>query len=447
MSVASPASAPSSHSATPLESGAQIIRSDAEAIETARQLATYFAAEASIRDAQRRLPYEEIDRFSRSGLWAITVPKAYGGAGVSYVTLTEVFKIIAAADPSLAQLPQNHFGLVDVIHLVGTEAQKRHYYALLLQGARFGNGFSEKGTKNVLDLKTRIVPEGDHYRVDGTKFYSTGALFADIVPVLGLDEPGRAWLAYIPKNTEGLTVINDWSGFGQRTTASGTVKLDGVQVPADAVLPAYLVSEQPSFNGPLSQILQAAIDAGIAQAALDDTCRFVRTRSRPWIDSGVSRASADPLTIREVGDLQIRLHAAEALLERAARLFDAYGPYALPGLRNHGEEEHHGHPAARVTASALGDDAQNNAPPREEDVARVSVAVAEAKVLTTEIALKAAEKLFELAGTQSVLEADNLDRRWRDARTHTLHDPVRWKYHLIGNYYLNGIKPPRHAWN
>ena len=250
------------------------------------------------------------------------MPKAYGGAGVSHVTLTEVVKIVAAADPSLGQLPQNHFGLVDVIALTGTDAQKRHLFSEVLSGKRFGNGFSEKGTKHVLDLKTRVRRDGDDYVVDGTKFYSTGALFAHYVPVLGLDDTGHAWLAYIRQPAPGLTVIDDWSGFGQRTTASGTVVLDNVRVPASHVLPAQRVSDLPTLNGPLSQIIQAAIDAGIAKAALDDTLAFVRSRTRPWVDSGVERAADDPLTIREVGHLHIQLHAAEALLERAARTLD-----------------------------------------------------------------------------------------------------------------------------
>ncbi|KGV21900.1 SfnB family sulfur acquisition oxidoreductase [Burkholderia pseudomallei] len=393
---------------------AHLIASDAEAIDAARALAARLAEGAAERDRERRLPYEEIDWFSQSGLWAITVPKAYGGAGVSHVTLTEVVKIVAAADPSLGQLPQNHFGLVDVIALTGTDEQKRLFFGEILKGKRFGNGFSEKGTKNVLDLKTKVIRDGDGYRVDGTKFYSTGALFAHYVPVLGIDDARRGWLAYVPKGTPGLAVIDDWSGFGQRTTASGTVRLDNVRVPASHVFAAHRVSDQPTLNGPLSQILQAAIDAGIAHAALDDTLRFVRERSRPWIDSGVERAADDPLTIRETGRLVIRLHAADALLERAARTLDAL--------------------AAQSELS-------------EDDVARASVAVGEAKVLTTEIALLASEKLFELAGTQATLAEHGLDRHWRNARTHTLHDPVRWKYHLVGNYYLNGVAPARHAWN
>ncbi|WP_321960672.1 SfnB family sulfur acquisition oxidoreductase [Paraburkholderia sp. J7] len=400
--------------ATPATEAAHVIATDSEAIAVAKELAARLAEGAALRDSERRLPHEEVEWFSRSGLWGITVPKAYGGAGVSFVTLSEVVKLIAAADASLGQLPQNHFGLVDVIALTGTEEQKRGLFGQVLAGKRFGNGFSEKGTKHVLDLKTRVRRDGDHYVVDGTKFYSTGALFAHFVPVLGLDEDRRGWLAYIPRGTQGLSVVDDWSGFGQRTTASGTVTLESVRVPASLVLPAHRVSEQPTLNGPVSQIIQAAIDAGIARAAIDDTLAFVRARTRPWVDSGVERASDDPLTIREVGHLHIQLHAAEALLERAARVLDEL--------------------AAQGATT-------------EEDVARASVAVGEAKVLTTEIALLAGEKLFELAGTQATLSVHNLDRHWRNARTHTLHDPVRWKYHLVGNYYLNGVKPARHAWN
>ena len=81
-----------------------------------------------------------------------------------------------------------------------------------------------------------------------------------------------------------------------------------------------------------------------------------------------------------------------------------------------------------------------------ETVAAASIAVAEAKILSTEVAILATNKLFELGGTRSVLERYNLDRHWRNARVHTLHDPVRWKYNILGNFYLNGIRPPQHSW-
>ena len=223
--------------------------------------------------------------------------------------------------------------------------------------------------------------------------------------------PAFVVLAIAERNAPGLTIVDDWSSFGQRTTASGTVIIEDVFVPASHVVPAWHGTEQPSVDGPVSQIIQAAVDAGIAHAAIEDTIDFVRTKSRPWIDSGQDRATDDPYTIRDIGDLKTRLHAAEALLERAGQTIDA----------------------AVVERN-------------EQTVAAASIAVAEAKILTTEIALLASNKLFELSGTRSTLAEHNLDRHWRNARTHTLHDPVRWKHHAIGQYYLNDILPPRHAW-
>ncbi len=69
--------------------------------------------------------------------------------------------------------------------------------------------------------------------------------------------------------------------------------------------------------------------------------------------------------------------------------------------------------------------------------------MAKARAWTTEVALEAGNLLFELGGSRASLREHNLDRHWRNARTHTLHDPVRWKYPVIGNYLLNGVLPPR----
>lgn len=390
---------------------AHIIRSDAEAISVARALAQRFAVEAAARDRERRLPLAELDEFSASGLWGITIPRAYGGAGVSYVTLVEVIKLISAADPSLGQLPQNHLGVVDILLQTASEEQKRHYFAKVLQGQRFGNAFSEAGSKHVGAFETQIRFTGEQARIDGEKSYCTGALFAHIVPAVAVDEHNQAHIAFIPRDNPGLTVIDSWDGFGQRTTASGRVSLQAVQVPRSAVIPAHRAFDQPTADGPISQVIQAAVDTGIAVAALEDAKQHAR-RSRPWIDSGLDHGWQDPFTLAAIGDLEWRVHGAEAILVKAAQAIDQ----------------------ALLNAN-------------EDSVAHASLVVAQAKVLSTESALLAASKLFELAGTRSVSGQYNLDRHWRNARTHTLHDPARWKYHLIGNYLLNGVKPARHAWN
>lgn len=391
---------------------AHVIADDAEAIAVAERLASEFAKGASARDQQRRWPVEEIDAFSQSGLWAINVPRKFGGAEVSYVTLSKVVELISQADPSLGQIPQNHWGVVAAIRTVSDEAQQKLLFREVLSGARFGNAFSEYDTKRAADFATKFTEGGDHVVVSGRKFYSTGALLAHYVPIVAVDGQSRAWYAIADRNAPGLTVIDDWSGFGQRTTLSGTVLLDNVRVPKTHLVPGYKGYERPTADGAIFQIIQAAVDTGIAAAAIADTIRFVKERSRAWVDSGRERATDDPYTIQAIGDLTARLSATRALLERAGLAVDK----------------------AVETPTA-------------DTVARAQVAVAESKIFSTETSLLASSKLFELAGTRSVLAENNLDRHWRNARTHTLHDPVRWKYAILGNYHLNGINPPLHAWS
>ena len=395
---------------------ARLLRSTTEAISVAHELAQTFRETASERDRDRRLPRAEIDAFSASGLWGITVPRKFGGLEASYATVAEMIRIISSADPCIGQIPQNHLGVVQAIRSTSDEPQQALLLGAVLRGVRFGNAFSEFGSRNAGVFETTIRPAGTHasgdgYVVKGRKFYSSGALLAHLVPIAATDDQGRTMLAIAERNAPGLTIVDDWSSFGQRTTASGTVIVEDVFVPASHVVPAWRGYDQPSIDGPVAQIIQAAVDAGIAHGAIEDLISFVRTKSRPWIDSGQDRAAEDLYTIRDVGDLKTRLHAAEAMLERAGRTID-----------------------------------ETMADLRAETVAAASIAVAEAKILTTEIAILATNKLFELAGTRATLAEHNLDRHWRNARTHTLHDPVRWKFHAVGQYYLNDILPPRHAW-
>ena len=396
----------------PLLLPAQVLRNDAQALLAARELAQTARQHAARRDQQRRLPWSEIEQFTRSGLGSISVPRQYGGPQVSFATVAEVFAIISAADPALGQIPQNHFGILHVLIDSATEAQKKQLFKSILDGWRIGNAGPERGTQNTLTLKARLTAQGDSLLLNGQKFYSTGALFAHWVAVKALNDDGKQVMAFVRRGTPGLRIVDDWSGFGQRTTASGTVLLNNVPVDAELVIDNWRLSETPTTQGAVSQLIQAAIDLGIAREAIDDSIRFVREKARPWIDANVERASDDLYVIADIGKLKIELHAAEALLRKAGQVLDEVN-------------------AATVTVASA---------------ARASIAVAEAKVLTTELALLASEKLFELSGSRATLAEFNLDRHWRNARVHTLHDPVRWKYHAIGAYRLNGSVPARHSW-
>ncbi|MFF7640306.1 SfnB family sulfur acquisition oxidoreductase [Streptomyces canus] len=390
---------------------AHVIADDQEALAVAASLAEEFRAGASVRDAERRLPREELDRLSASGLLAVTVPAEHGGADVGAPTLAEIFRLLASADASLAQIPQSHFVYAQVIRRQGTDEQRKFFFAELLAGRRFGNAQSEAGTRHVQDIRTRLHrrPYGS-YRLDGVKHYCTGALFADWIPVLARAEDDKLHVACVPRDAPGVTVIDDWDGLGQRTTASGTVRLAGVEVPADRVLPHHLTFEGPQLHGATAQLLHAAIDAGIAGGALAEAAKFVRTKSRPWFESEVETAAEDTLLIQRFGELALQVRASEALLREAARAVDA----------------------ARADLT-------------DDSAAEASVAVAVAKVQAAQSAVDVAGALFEVSGTRSALNSLNLHRHWRDARTHTLHDPTRWKIQHIGRYVLNGTRPPRHG--
>lgn len=396
----------------PLLLAAQVLRTDNEALEAAHTLAASAREHAGKRDQQRKLPWSLIEAFTRSGLGSISIAREFGGPQVSFVTLAEVFAIISAADPALGQIPQNQVGILSLIAATATQAQKEQLFSSVLQGWRIGNAGPERGSKNTLDIKARIIADGDDFAINGQKFYSTGALFAHWIAVKAVNDEGRQVMAFVRRGTPGLRVVDDWSGFGQRTTASGTVLLNNVRVEAEQVVDSSRLNNAPNIQGAVSQLIQAAIDLGIARGAIADTLSFVRERSRPWIDAKVERNSDDPYVIADIGKLHIELHAAEALLRKAGRVLDevSAAPIDAPGA------------------------------------ARASIAVAEAKVLSTELSLLASEKLFELAGSRASLAEFNLDRHWRNARVHTLHDPVRWKYHAIGAYRLNGTLPARHSW-
>lgn len=391
---------------------AKILHNDAQAIDAAHTLAAEAKLQAAQRDSQRQLPWQSIEQFTESGLGSISVPRAYGGPQVSFVTIAQVFSIISAADPALGQIPQNQFGILHLLQGSTNEQQKKTLFKSVLDGWRIGNAGPERGTKNTLELKARITTHNGRLSISGQKFYSTGALFAHWVAVKALNYQGQQIMAFVARGSTGLNIVDDWSGFGQRTTASGTVLLDDVEIDPALVIETWRSALTPNLQGAVSQLIQAAIDAGIARGAIDDAIDFVRARSRPWVDANVERASDDPYVIADIGRLKLELHAAEALLHEAGKVLDDV----------------------------------STRPVDEYAAARASIAVARAKTLTTEIALLASEKLFELAGSRATLAEFNLDRHWRNARVHTLHDPVRWKYHAIGAWHLNGTLPARHSW-
>lgn len=392
---------------------AHVVADDAEALATAERLAAAFRPGAAARDAARARPWDEVRELRASGLLGITVPRRHGGAGVSVATLVEVFSTLSAADPSLGQIPQNHFCFVATIFQNGTEDQQRAFAAELLGGALFGNALSERNGRPPGTVSCVLEPDGDGFRLSARKYYCTGALFAQWLPVMVLDHAvaDRHHLAYVPRRAPGVEVVDDWSAMGQVGTASGTVVLTDVAVPRQHVVPRSGPRPRPGA-GAFGQVLHAAIDVGIAQEALADGVAHLRDRSRPVLDAvldlGIEAAGDEPHSLRRVGELQVQVDAAAALLARSADLVDRAA----------------------------------DAPDDDEAAVTASFAVAGAKAYAGDLAVQVASAVFDLSGASAADERWNLHRHWRNARTHTLHDPSRWKYHHIGNWEVNRRLPP-----
>lgn len=398
--------------------GPVVLRSAKDAEETAAKLAAAFVVEAADRDRERRPPVAELEALSQSGLLGIGVPAEFGGPQVPVASLVEVFRVLASADPSIAQIPHSHVVFLEALRLAGTHEQQARFFAEALAGARFANAQTERGSATVTQDATRLHrQETGGYRLDGEKFYATGSLFAHwlVVRAVRADAPpgpgGRPQkvLVFVRRDTDGITVVDDWDGLGQRTTASGTVRFAGVVVDDEAVVPYESIFTGPSTYGARAQVLHAAIDVGIARGALSAAVGAVG-KARPWFESGVERAADDPLTVQRAGEVEITVRGAEALLREAADAIDA---------------------ADRDLT--------------DTSAAAASVATAIAKVAASRASLEASTALFELGGTRSALDSLNLSRFWRDARTHTLHDPERWKVQHVGRWVLDGTPPPRHG--
>lgn len=386
--------------------------SERDTLTTARELARSFETGAAERDRERRFPHDELAELKASGLLSLLVPAALGGSEAGYGEMIRCIGTLAEGDPNIAQMAIVHFSGVELLNKVAPDEAKELLYPRVADNSEmFTNAYSEVGTSTIFEFKVGLTRESDGWRIDGSKAYCTGSLGGEMIYGLAIatePEP-HPRVFVVDVDAPGVSVIDDWDGMGQRTTASGTIEFDGARVPDTLCFTPNLLLEQPLLNffGTNGQAMMSAAFVGIAKNALRDATEYVQSRSRPWPHAGVEKAVDDPYVIRTIGEMSTLIDAADATLERAIGVIEA-------------------------TA----------ADPTEESRARCSVAVAAAKTVSTDAALRVSELLFKACGAGATRGALGLDRHWRNARTLTLHDPVEWKLHLTGDYLLRGTNPP-----
>ncbi|MFC9683077.1 acyl-CoA dehydrogenase family protein [Streptomyces sp. NPDC056948] len=378
------------------------------------ELLDHIRADAAPLEAARELPYKSVDLVRDSRLGALRVPREHGGAGGTLVDLFRLVIDLAEADSNVAQALRPHFGFVELLISQGTVDERARWYPAVAAGELFGNAASERGTAHPGEIRTRITRDGAAFRVDGTKFYSTGALFADHVVVIALDDEDRRVRVVLPRSREGVELVDDWDALGQRTTASGTTHLRQVVAYDDEVAVDATGRQRRTHLGPYYQLFLAAVHAGIAKAALADAVTYARERARAVQHAGVDRAVDDPVVQLAVGDIAAGALAAEAVVLHAAAVIDA-------ALTVPADDDITGAPDALHAAAAT---------------------VAQAQMTAARAALSAGERLYDVGGASATLREHHLDRHWRNARTVASHNPIAHKSRVSGDWLLNGTPPP-----
>jgi alkylation response protein AidB-like acyl-CoA dehydrogenase len=383
----------------------RLLQSEAQAIAVAREVAVEIAEIAADASQNGQLPRRQAQLLSESGLTAIGVPKAFGGLGASVETIVETVRIISIADGGVGQLLQIHNVMLRGIFTGYSDEIRDRLIRDVLAGKRFGNALAEVGGKNKFALKTRVERRADGKLIlNGSKFYSTGSYLAEWISLTAASDDGGAGVL-LNRNTPGLTLVDDWEAFGQKNSVSGTVIFDNIELDEGFVSQRKGPMKRTGLTFP--QILHAAIDTGIAEGALTAAVQYLNHSARPWVESGVDQASQEPHIIKQIGEYAVALRGAQSLLRDAARVFDLHEL-----------------------------DPDNKALQDE-----LILSVATARAHSDSASLKISSDIFSLLGASSSLSKWNLDRFWRNARVHTTHDPIRWRLHHVGNYYLNGVDP------
>lgn len=369
------------------------------------------AAGAAQRERDRQLPYDAVAQIARAGLFTTRIPTRYGGAGGSVKDVIALLIRIASADSNVAQALRPGFGFIEGLlasRAEGAEGERERWFERYLQGAVVGNAGWEVGGANG-SISARIVRDGQNYRATGSKYYSTGSLYADWVSAVALDEDDQPVSFILPRDRKGLELLDDFDAMGQRLTASGTTHLHDVLVRPEEIRTRTVEEGTRTIVTPFLQVFLASVQAGIARNALNDAVTFANQHARPIKHSTASRSVDDPYVELSVGDISARAFTAEAVVLRAAETIDRAW-------------------AADLDAAA---------------VDQAAVDVAQAQYIAAESALKAAELIFDVGGASTTGRAHNLDRHWRNARTVANHNPRHWKAAAVGAWQLKGTPPPK----
>ncbi|MFE5700302.1 acyl-CoA dehydrogenase [Rhodococcus koreensis] len=359
-------------------------------------------------------PHGAVELLRRHRLGAVRVPRELGGGGYTLQQLFDLVLDLAEADPDVPHIVRVHYSFVEEVLRLPRTDRKSAWLPKIVAGRLFGGASSELSSRPVgtYTFASTLAPEGDGYRLDGVKFYSTGSLYSDYIRVSANLPEGSPLSAVVPVDRNGIEHRDDWDGIGQRHTGSGTTVFENVRVAAHETLPFWSSDEAVRPRQALPQLYLHAIAAGILRAVTTEAAELVRERKRSFVFATAEEPRRDPQLLEVVGTLSAAAYAAEALVRTAAAAQDV----------------------AADVARTVGVDAR-----LEQDAA---VQAAKVKIAIEDVALRAAGRLFEVGGASATRESAHLDRHWRNLRTLFSHNPTVYKARVIGDLVVNDTPLP-----
>lgn len=375
----------------------------------AQATAAELAVDALDRDRANQDPIQEVDLLRRRGLINLLIPREFGGEGAHWETALHVVRILAAADGSIAQLVAYHYINQATIAFYGAPGRQADWFRRSAEGQWVWGD-----SVNPVDPTLELTEDADGYRLHGLKRFSTGSSVGDVIIINAAVANGRDTgkiLAFVlERGREGLELLGDWDFLGQRLSASGSVKYNNVRVDQEDILGEVGEEAFSTLVTPGIQLAFGNFYLGVAQGALARGREILLARKNAWVLSGAESYAKDPLYQRTVGEFASRIAAVEALADLLNRRYDDVIAKS-----------------ADVTA---------------QDRADLAIRVAELKVVSTEVGVDVANRIFEVTGSSSARSNIGLDLFWRNIRTHSLHDPVDYKKIEVGaNYLLGEVQP------
>ncbi|MFT9386144.1 acyl-CoA dehydrogenase family protein [Acetobacter sp.] len=367
-------------------------------------------AGAADRDRGRILPWAEVGLLKEAGFTGLRVPERLGGLGFSLPELFNLLIELSEADPNLTNIFRSHLGLTEDLLNSSEKERSEFWLNRFAQGGLAGSGFSEAGGRVVGDYETRLVREGAHRRLNGRKFYTSGALFADWINFGAVDENDTPVSGLVPTHAAGVTIRDDWDGFGQALSASGTAVFENVLVEESWVHP---VQGRCRYIGAFFQLVHLAALAGIGRALADDVARLVAGRKRVYAQGNGPKAAEDPQILQVVGQLRAAAYSAGAIVLKAAEAIQRIDDARL--ARNTQDEAQAGHIGA--------------------------LEVDQAVPVVTSLVLDASTAAFDALGASAASKSLGLDRHWRNARVIASHNPRIYRARSAGAFAVGRFLP------